>query len=217
MKTKSATSEERALHNSILGSDDLALSKLYHLHGESVIKCLKNRYPKISKSDVSLIIDAVNQAFFGYYTNPSTFDPDKNSLHRFLEIASERDLLNILEKEKRHKNKKELPENVEVQENFWNRVIGGTETTDGQMIRQEVMDRIDKELTCHFDSEKDILMAKLILAEERRTEIFAEILQIENCGTQVQRKEVKKHKDRIKKVIERQTLEDKIKKLIRDE
>lgn len=213
MKATGATIQELELHNSILSGNDLALSKLYDLQGEIVIKYLKRKFNKIARTDDSPIFEAVNQAFLDYYRNPSKYNPEIIPLQKYLEMAAKMDLLNILDRDKKHSNKTELPEDVELQEKFWNNTMGSTATTDGEIIQAEIMNGIDKELAKYFDSDEDILMAKLILAKERKTEVFAEIIRIENTNPDIQKSEVKKHKDRIKKVIERNDLEQRIKAL----
>ena len=213
MKTKGATIQELELHNLIVSGSDIALSKLYDLYGEMVVKYLKRNFNKIARTDDSPIFEAVSQTFLDYFRNPTGYNPAIIPLQKYLEMAAKRDLLNLLQRDKKHSNKKELPSDVELQEKFWNNTIGTTETTDGEIIQTEIMNGIDQELAKHFDSDEDILMAKLILAKERKTEVFAEILGIENTDPDSQKSEVKKHKDRIKKVIERNDLEQRIKAL----
>jgi len=211
---KKATVEEQHLHTAVLGGDDLALSKLYTLYGASVISSLKNWYGKTAQKDEALFLEAVNEAFWGYFNNPANFDPEQGTLNRFLEVAAERDLINILAREKKHSGKKELPEDVELQEKFWNSTVGNIETTDAGIIQEEVMEATDKELAKHFKTPLDISLVKLVLQKERETEVFAKALGIEYLPLEEQRAEVKKHKDRIKKVLERNQVEQKLKKLI---
>jgi len=211
---KKATTEERRLHSAVLTGDDLALSKLYTLYGESIIERLIILYRTVAKKDEDLIFEAVNEAFWGYYNNPTNFDPEQSTLKRFLEVAAERDLKNILAKEKKHFGKRELPEDVELQEKFWNSIVGTTETTDTNIIQEEVMKATDKELANHFKTSLDITLAKLVLQKERETDVFIKALGIEGLSLEEQRVEVKRHKDRIKKVLERNQVEQNLKKLI---
>jgi RNA polymerase sigma-70 factor (ECF subfamily) len=206
-----ASDKERELHQLILTGDDLALSKLYVLYGKSVINKLKGLY---SKTDLTYIQEAVNDGLFGYFRNPKTFDPEKNTLLRFLEIAAERDLLNILQKEKKHLQTKKAPQNVELEEVFWNSIVREEKTTDGQLIHKESIEIVNKELAIHFDTERDLKLAKLVLSGERETDVFSTVLEIEKLTVEEQRKEVKKHKDRIKKVLERNDIESKLKNLL---
>lgn len=214
MTKRIATTEERLLHSAILKGDDLALAKLYDLFGEAIINSL-SRYYKAGRMDEALVFDAVNQAFLGYYRNPATFNPEKNSLQRFLEIAAERDLINILDREKKHSGKIKLPEDVELQENIWNNNMENVNSTDSDLIQKETLNAVDKELGKYFDVSVDVTLAKMVLQKIRETELYAEVLNISYLSIDQQKKQVKNHKDRIKKVLERNQLEDKLKKLIK--
>lgn len=206
-----ASDKEMELHQLILMENDLALSKLYTLYGYAIIDKLRKLY---SKSDLGYIEEAVNEGLFGYFKNPITFDPEKNTLLRFLEIASERDLINILEKEKKHTKKKIALPDVELEESFWNSIVKEQKTSDGQLIHNESIEMVNKELALHFDNERDLKLAKLVLTGEREIAIFSTVLEIEVLTIEEQRKEVKKHKDRIKKVLDRNEVEFKLKNLL---
>lgn len=202
------------LHSLVKGRDDLAFAKLYDYYGAAIATALQRWYPKIARNDDAFVLEAVNEAFLGYYKNPETFDPNKNTLQRFLEIAAERDLINILEREKKHAGKENLPENVELEEKFWNSIKRNTQSTDEGVIEQETMDLIDKELSSHFFCDSDIILVKMILQGVRETDAFSEVLQIQELSKEEQKKEVKRTKDRIIKVMERNQVVLKIKNLL---
>jgi len=210
-----ASNKELKLHNAIKHKDNLALAKLYDLYGDSLVTTLKSRYPRASSRDELFIFESVNEALFGYYKNPETYNPELNTLKRFLEMAAERDLLNILQKEKRHSNKKDLPDDVELQDIFWNNIKKDENLPDGNMVTSETFDLIENELKQHFSNDQDISLAKMILSGERATEAFAELLAINHLSLEEQRLFVKKTKDRIKKVIERNEVESKLKNILR--
>lgn len=209
-----ATDKELEQHALIMARNDLALAKLFDELGVHIVVTLKKWYEKVSSMDEALILEAVNEAFWGYYKNPETYNPNQNSLLRFLEIAAERDLKNILEREKKHFNKKNVPENVELAESFWNRIKRNNQSTDGDLIQQEALKEIDAELSKHFKTEQDIAIAKCILTGERKTEIFSKLLDMEMLDLVEQKKQVKKHKDRIKAILDRHDVEEKIKKIL---
>jgi hypothetical protein len=209
-----ANDKELELHSLIQISDDIALAKLYDLYGESIVKSLKRWFQKVASIDEALIFEAVNEAFFGYYRNPGTFDPNQNSLHRFLEIAADRDLKNILQREKKHSNKQSLPEDVELEDKFWNNIRKDRQSTDEELIWNQSLELVDKELANYFTNEVDISLAKMVLSEKRETEAFSKVLQIQNLSIAEQRKEVKRNKDRVKKVLERNQVPLKLKSLL---
>ena len=210
-----ATAKEIEYHNLILAEDDLALAKLFDFYGEKITASLKSWYSKYARQDEVLILEAVNEAFWGYYKNPHTFNPEHSTLKRFLEIAAERDLKNILEREKKYFKKQNLPEDVELEEKYWNSIKKDETLSDSQLIFEESLKLINNELAIYFDNETDICLAKLILTGERETETFSNLLGLEKLTIEEQRAEVKKHKDRIKKVLERNQVELKLKRLIK--
>ncbi|MXV14341.1 hypothetical protein [Hufsiella ginkgonis] len=210
-----ATQTEIEYHLLIQSQDSLALSKLYDKYGELIMGKLSRHYPKIAMKDESVILDAVNQAFFGYYKNPTTFNPQLSSLHRFLEIAAERDLKNIIQKEAKHNNKQNLPEDVELENNFWNRIQKQEEDGESKLIFKETAHLLEVILAEHFDESADRDIAKMILAGERETKPYAQVLKLSDEPTDIQKAEVKRAKDRIKKVLERNNITAKIKEIIR--
>ncbi|MFL5788099.1 MAG: hypothetical protein ACJ748_08600 [Flavisolibacter sp.] len=209
-----ASEKELEQHSLIIAKNDLALSKLFDDLGEQIVSALKNWYVKVANMDEGLILEAVNEAFWGYYKNPETFNPNLNTLHRFLEIVAERDLKNILEREKKHLNKKNVPENVELADSFWNRIKRDNQSTDGNLLQQEALKEIDTELSKHFKTERDRAIAKYILSGERKTEVFSKLLNMETLDLVEQKKQVKKHKDRIKAILDRHGIEEKIKQIL---
>ncbi len=215
MRIAKASKEEIDLHKDIMTGDGLALSMLYDIYGEKIISSLKSWYPKIAAKDDTYILEAVNEAFWGYFKNPSTYDINKSTLQRFLEIAADRDLKNILKKEKKFEKKQDLPESVELEERLWNSITENDSQTDAPLIEAELSEDVNKLLSDYFRNEQDISLARLVLNGERRMEIFSEILNLKRKTIDEQRSEVKRHKDRIKKVLDRHEVEEKIKSLLR--
>jgi hypothetical protein len=210
-----ATSEELELHLEIRNKNDVSLSKLYDLYGDQVIRILRYKYLSAAKRDELFLYEAVNEAFLGYYNNPDTFNPERYKLFTFLLIAADRDLQNLLTKERKHLNRKDLPEDVELQEKFWNNIIKAHCSADDTIHIDEMMTAIQNLLESLFQNEKDVDLAWMVLAGERQTETYSEMLEIENLSISRQRAEVKKNKDRIKKVLERNVVENRIKSLLR--
>jgi len=211
-----ASQVEYELHTLILAGDSLALAKLYDdVYGELVVDILASRYPKVAAKDETLILAAVNEAFFGYYRNPATFDPDKSTLQRFLEVAAERDLQNILAKEAKHGIKKNLPEDVELETIFWNSIKKEQDGPEYQIIAKQTIGLVKTALAGHFDRSEDRIVAAMIIAGERETNAYSAVLQIDDLTQEEQMDEVKRVKDRIKKVLDRKGVVDKIKNLLK--
>jgi hypothetical protein len=210
-----ATPFEIELNTLVKNDNALALSKIFDAYGGTITSKLKKLYSKYAKIDETLVLQSVNDALWGYYRNPHTFDPDKNTLLRFLEIAAERDLINLLKKERKFLDfKNDLPSDVELEEKMWNRAIGNGESPESDFINKEVLHKIDEQFKNHFKNERDIELAKLILAKVRETSRFSTVLEISELDIDEQQKLVKQHKDRIKKILDRHNLEITLKNLM---
>lgn len=209
------TPRELELHLAIKGKSDIALSRLYEMHGVQIVRILKSKYHSTAKRDEALIFDAVNEAFLGYFNNSGTFNPEKYKLFTFLLVAADRDLQNLLVKERKHLNRKDLPEDVELQEIFWNSIMKAHSSADDTIHIDETMTAIQKILENLFSTDQDVELAWMVLANVRETEPYSEILGIEMLEISEQQAEVKKIKDRIKIVLKRNDVENKIKSLIR--
>lgn len=209
-----ATANELELHSAILEQKDIALSKLYNSYGPKLVRILKYKYANAFRRDETLIYEAVNEAFQGYYRNPLTFCPERNSLFNFLLVAADRDLINIFQREKKHSNRKNVPEDVELEEHFWNTIIKPSDSTDDTIQIKETLTAVQNLLERFFPNDKDVTLAWMVLASERDTETYSEVLKLEKLTMHEQRHEVKKHKDRIKKVLERNDVGKRIKSFI---
>jgi hypothetical protein len=91
-------------------------------------------------------------------------------------------------------------ENVELLEDVGNKDLRGNQEILGPDPERE---RILQHLRDRFKNPKDLQLLELILDGERATETFARILEIENLPFGDQQRAVKRHKDRLKKRLER--------------
>lgn len=209
-----ATSQELELHHAIKNRDDIALPRLFDEYVEKVVKSLEIKYRSVSKRDKDLIVMAVNDAFLDYYFNPDRFNPQLSGLLGFLKMASRSDLINLLKKEENRNMKNDFLEDVELQEKFRNSIIKSYSSADTTILSDEIMEAVRHILEKYFSTETDIALALMILSKERETEHYVEVLEIGELTLDEQRAEVKKQKDRIKKVLERNDIENKIKSLL---
>ena len=210
-----ATPFEIELNTLVKNDSPLALSKIFDAYGGHITSKLKKLYSKYAKIDETLVLQSVNDALWGYYRNPHTFDPDKNTLLRFLEIAAERDLINLLKKERKFLDfKNDLPSDVELEEKMWNRATRNGDSPESDFINKEVLYKIDEQFKNHFKNDRDIELAKLILGKVRETRRFSTVLEISELDIDEQQKLVKQHKDRIKKILDRHNIEVTLKNLM---
>ena len=186
----------REIHKRLLKGDPIAPAELAEGVYGKLIDRLAFRYRNPQHRD--LIADAVADALMAYIKHPDRFLPSKRSLMGFLTMAAEGDLKNALAKTKRQKNREIPLEPVELGANDGNE-ISRTEDPDlqidGARLREHIHDL--------FDDPTDRAMIDLMIEGERSTRAFAEVLHIENLPEQTQRAAVKRHKDRLKKRIQR--------------
>ncbi len=189
-----ATPEELELHNLLLLKDDAAFSRICEKYLEQTVRAVRQFNYKIHLTDSSLIDDTVVDSFFKYRENPQQFNPEKKSLAGFLRMNAEGDLKNTWAKRQRAQKKLIA---IQDEDDF------GSIAPISHLINQEADAILQAELSKLFENEMDIKIANLMLANERKTTVFAEILKISDLPFEDQQKGVKRHKDRIKKALDK--------------
>jgi len=184
------------IHKRLLAEDATASAELVETIMDELTEKLGGRYPNQRGSD--LIADAITEALMGYIKNPAQYKPEKMGLFSYLLMSANGDMLNSLAKVRRRKEI--FFEDVELEaadgKEFVEAVAVGPETRiHAQRLRKEIYEL--------FDDPKDRDIASLIIEGERSTEAFAEIIGIKDMSDDEKRREVKRHKDRIKKRLER--------------
>ena len=84
-----ATSDEIELHKPIQSGDDLAFAKRCDKYLEPTIKKVRHFNWQMHLSDSSLITEVVIDSFYGYLYNPDKFNPEKQTLEKFLVLAAD--------------------------------------------------------------------------------------------------------------------------------
>ena len=208
-----ATPTELKLHQDKQEKKDIAFSELYITYAPKLFMLLAGDFPLIAK-DRDNIDSVINDVFISYYLKPESYNPELSPLFHFLKIAARRDLINLVKKESKRKPIRNSLDDVELLEQFRNRVIQWNSSTDATIITNETMTAVQNILESFFPNEKDIILARMVLADVRKTEHYSKELEIENLTIPEQRAEVKKHKDRIKQVLKRNDVENRIKSLL---
>jgi RNA polymerase sigma-70 factor (ECF subfamily) len=186
----------RQVHDRLLQGDPTASADCAGAVIGPLTKRLERRFPELRGSDV--LADAVTDAVFSYLKRPEQYDPSKRGLLGYLAMAAEGDLKNALAKGRRRKEM-ELPlEDVDLDTVAGNMVVG-----PGDPAGEVDVEEIRSGVSAMFDDPRDRQLAELVLDGERSVDLFARILKLENLPIDEQRREVKRHKDRIKKRLER--------------
>lgn len=145
--------------------------------------------------DPDLIDDAAIDALMSYIKNPGSYQQHKRKLLGYLNMSAEGDLRNALAKADRRRKRERRDESVELRS-----LAGNKDNADDQVERN---DRVDSKLKSLFPDLRDQQLAELIVEGVRSTDSFAEVLGIRHLDLEEQRREVKRHKDRIKKILKR--------------
>ena len=199
MDDTSGAEFDREIHERLLGRDPVAPAELANAHLVPLSKRLKVRFPNLP--DETLIWDAVTDAVLGYAQNPERFDPSKSPLAAYLWMAARGDLLNALEQEKNRVNRLIPLDAVEVVPEARN---PSQETHDMEVLEaDETLRSLAPQIREAIPDARDLDLVALLMAGERKTEPFAAVLGITHLSTSEQRREVKRHKDRLKKRLER--------------
>jgi DNA-directed RNA polymerase specialized sigma24 family protein len=197
-----ASDKDKEIHHLIISGDDLAFARFCDVYYDQVFKKVAGFNKGIYREDETLVADVVTDVFLKYFRDPQRYDPSKQSLERFLIMDAEGDLKN--EWEKRKRRAKKVTNSVELEKENRNSLLSDElQDPHVQLINKEALKILDQKLDQVFHLEADIVMAHLMLAGERRSTEYAKVLGIENLSPEEQRKEVKKQKDRIDKVLQR--------------
>jgi RNA polymerase sigma-70 factor (ECF subfamily) len=187
-----ASDADRDLHRRLLAGDLTATAEAAERFLPPVVAALRRRFARLS--DPHLIDEAAADAVFSLLTKPDRYDPDKAGLAGYLTMSAAGDLKNRLAAERtRAAKRRDLA--VELLADGRK----GEETENTPLSGPELRDR----LTPLFDDARDLEAAVLILEGVRPTARYAEVYGLGCLTVGEQRKLVKRHKDRITKVLQR--------------
>ena len=188
------------LHRRLVEGDPIAPSELVEAYMEKLVKrvCSKARVT----GDDMLANDAVADTLLGYAQEPTKYCPAKSSLLTYLTMSAHRDLLNMMAKERRRKNREVSLGGVEHRTLDRNNWIEAAEDTvveregnltigEKALLRQRVSEQ--------FPNPTDRRLLSLLLDGERRTAAYSAVLGIQGLDGAEQRRLVKRHKDRLAK------------------
>jgi len=195
---------ELSIHGRLLAGDDpIASAELFENFQGRLVNVLRKSF---WQRDESLVVDAVTDALFGYIRNPGSYDPEKSRLFNYLVLAAKRDLINAVNS-KVNREKSEISMSaVEDDQSGRNNV---KETVDGnapdasRRVRIMYGRELELKLLREISNSTDRAVLALMIDDVRETTEYASVLGITNLSATEQRKQVKMHKDRIGKQLER--------------
>jgi DNA-directed RNA polymerase specialized sigma24 family protein len=158
---------------------------------------------QVPHTDQHIIWDGVIDAVLDYCARPQQFDAERGvPLERFLRLTSRRNVLNMLRGEQRRKAREEAAGHA------WAASGVELDPAAGNLLQKEEsmqQQRQQTALTKALQNPNDQQLLALRLQGVWRTEAFAEILGITHLPIEIQRREVKRAKDRIDKTLRRRT------------
>jgi RNA polymerase sigma-70 factor, ECF subfamily len=187
---------QREIHERLLAEDVTAPAELAEALLEPLLQRLARKYPQLP--DPALLYDAVTDALMSYIRRPAQFDPARRGLIGFLVMAADGDLRNALAKEKRRRQKETSLEVVEL-----GVVAGNNKVEEGNSEAETEREKLRQALPRLFVNPQDLMVVEMMMSGERTTAAFVEVLQLRHLPVEQQRREVKRHKDRLKKRLER--------------
>lgn len=190
------------MHHALLRADPTAPSDFARAVLDPLAAWLRTRNAGASPD---LCDEAAVQTVHAHLLRPEKYDTERGmSLWRYLQMAAQGDLLNLLHREKRHRH---LPLNE-------NDVVltapGGNARGRSASPLQALCDAEDEQLrqkrlqalrTALTEPEQRVL--DLLIAGERRTSLFAAALGLDHRSAAEQKAEVKRVKDRLMKRLRR--------------
>ncbi len=180
-------------HAQLLAGDDLASAELAAALRPELVAHLRRRYPR--RADQEWIEDAADDALIAYLLEPEKFDPARASLPAYLKMAAEGDLKNALARQRRREKK--IAAGVELDQ------LGGKPSQADDPTWRLIAEELRGELQSLLPDPRDQALLTLLAEGERSTAVFAEALGLADLPREEQRTEVKRHKDRLKKKLQR--------------
>lgn len=195
-----ANHDERLLHQRLLQGDPVAPPELAEKYLMLTLKKVRSKLGSIAVQEPTIIEDAAIDAILCYAERPEKYNPDRLRLQSYLVMVATADALNAWQKIKR-KNRRELSlADVEVDQRMRNNLI---EANNDDPDRPGLPNDWKQQVSNLFTDLRDHEVLELIITGERRTAVFAKALKLGNLTDEDTRREVKRHKDRIKKRLNR--------------
>jgi RNA polymerase sigma-70 factor, ECF subfamily len=193
------------LHQELLAGNLTATARIAEAFCQAVEARLLLRFPSLS--DPHLVPTAVTDAFLNYFRKPTQFDANQLSLPAYLYMSARGDLLNALEAGRVRGREISLTQDVELDDAEAENTVEVAANND---LEEEVLAKLTpvfERIDALFTNERDRELVRLLIDGERDTGEFAVVLGIQDQPIEEQARTVKRHKDRLKKMLQRHQTE----------
>ncbi|WNG18281.1 sigma-70 family RNA polymerase sigma factor [Cystobacter fuscus] len=189
--------DEQDLHRRALRRDPVTLSDLYGFFAQQITQFLRDDLGCEEYAADNAIFDT----FLAYVEQPERYDPQKGRLLSYLTLAAKCQVRDRRRSEiSTARREREFGRVVEL----WRRTP--KEEMENLVEAIRALERIVKR--GQLKDERDVAFLGLILRGERSTERLAEVLGLGSLPLEQMRRAVKRHRDRLMKILERFGKED---------
>ncbi len=199
--------DELNLHRRLVDGDPTSTADLAAQYLDFLVAWLEER--NVRRIRQEFLVEAAEDAIISLMKSPKSFAPERNRaihpLFAYLCMAAQRDLQNILAREKRQVGGQTSLDSVAQLPDAW-KYLGNHDDPLLHLQNREELAQGNQtilEPTRNGLSDEEQQAMHLMLDGERKTAVFARTLHIEHLPTPQQRREVKRVKDKLKKRIKR--------------
>lgn len=189
------------LHNRLISGDVIVSAEIAEYFMPLLIGKLNRVFQNID--DPHLIETAVIDTLMDYLSKPNQYDPNRGNLFSFLILKAKSDLLNFLSPKKVDQVRVDLAEIVELDNDS---SVYGVELIDEMDVEELITNNLSSvwnRLSSIIPDRTDQEIVKLMMDGIRETDVYAEVIGIQNLQDDERSRIVKQNKDRLKKVIQR--------------
>ena len=183
-------SRETDLYQRLLDGEETASSALFDIFYDELVRYFATSFKLVEEDSIK---DIVANSLFELIDNPTKYKPDKGTLKSYLRMDIRGDINNSIQK-----NSLQV---VELSEEIRNSSFEGS--LEKNVGDKQALLKIKEVLQTWFPSTVDFELAWLIICGEKDNTGYSTVLSLEQLSIEEQRTEVKRHKDRIKKQLER--------------
>jgi RNA polymerase sigma-70 factor (ECF subfamily) len=181
---------EASLHERVLATDPVASVDIFTAFVEPLVAAIQRDL----RCNHDMAWDAAIDAVFEYLRSPATYQQPKGRLSTFLtQIGKRRATDRIRARSAEARREREYGAVVEL------RAAAPKEEMERAVESRELWEKVERAV----QDERDRAALLLILDGERSTETLAKALGIEGLSKRERQREVKRHRDRLVKVLER--------------
>jgi len=189
------------LNNRLISGDVIVSAEIAEYFMPLLIGKLNRVFQNID--DPHLIETAVIDTLMDYLSKPNQYDPNRGNLFSFLILKAKSDLLNFLSPKKIDQVRVDLAEIVELDNDS---SVYGVELIDEMDVEELITNNLSSiwnRLSSIIPDRTDQEIVKLMMDGIRETDVYAEVMGIQNLPDDERSRIVKQNKDRLKKVIQR--------------